>query len=97
MTLPAGEALPEIVAPAPHDRRFRAPAWRTSPFHALVLQAYLLNAEYLSELASDVVLPEAERRRLQFATRQYLDALAPTNFPATNPDGAGTRIRHRWR
>jgi polyhydroxyalkanoate synthase len=31
-------------------------------------------------------LPAAEKRRLEFSVRQFVDAIAPTNFPATNPD-----------
>ncbi len=69
-----------------HDRRFRAAAWRSSPFHSLLLQAYLLHAAYLNELAANATLPDAQRKRLQFMTRQYVDAFAPTNFPATNPE-----------
>jgi polyhydroxyalkanoate synthase len=79
-----------VVAPAaearPPDKRFAAPAWRELPFFALLKEAYLLYVEYLTALAALARLPPAEKRRLQFATRQYLDAIAPTNFPATNPE-----------
>ncbi len=68
------------------DRRFVAAEWREQPFFALVKDAYLLYSEYLTELASLAQLPPADKRRLQFATRQYLDAIAPTNYPATNPE-----------
>lgn len=81
-----GEPLEQVVAIPPGDRRFRAPAWRSSPYYALVLQAYLLHAGYLTALADGAELPEADKKRLVFMTRQYVDALAPSNFPATNPD-----------
>ena len=84
-TLP-GQPLPEVVPLPAHDRRFRASAWRSSPFHSLVLQAYLLHAAYLNELADSAALPDAEHKRLQFMTKQYVDAIAPTNFAATNPE-----------
>lgn len=83
---PPGQPLPEVVPLPAHDRRFRAAAWRSSPFHSLLLQAYLLHAAYLNELAGNATLPDAQRKRLQFMTKQYVDALAPTNFPATNPE-----------
>lgn len=87
MALPtAGGALPEFVSPLPGDRRFKAAAWREQPYFALLKQGYLLYAEYLRELAHDALLSPVDRRRLEFATRQYLDAVAPTNFLATNPD-----------
>ena len=68
------------------DRRFAARVWREQPYFALLKDGYLLYAEYLRELAALAHLPPAEQRRLQFATRQYVDAIAPTNFPATNPE-----------
>ena len=80
------QPMPEVATPAPNDRRFTSPAWRDQPYFAYLKQAYLLYAEYLTALAAAAALPPIERRRLQFVTRQYLDAIAPTNFPATNPD-----------
>ncbi|HEY5308067.1 MAG TPA: class I poly(R)-hydroxyalkanoic acid synthase, partial [Casimicrobiaceae bacterium] len=82
----AGSALPELAGSAAGDRRFKAAAWREQPYFAFLRQAYLLYAEYVTELASLCRLSEHEQRRLQFATRQYLDAIAPSNFPATNPE-----------
>jgi polyhydroxyalkanoate synthase len=77
--------LPVIAEPAPGDRRFAAPEWDRLPFYALLKQSYLLAAGYLNELAALASLPAPEKRRLEFLTRQYVDAIAPTNFPATNP------------
>jgi polyhydroxyalkanoate synthase len=79
-------AIPEVVAPPPNDRRFNGPAWREQPYFAYLKQAYLLYAQYLAELAGLAQLSAADKQRLQFATRQYVDALAPTNFAATNPE-----------
>ena len=81
-----GEKLPEVVPLPAEDRRFRGAAWREQPFHSLLLQSYLLHAGYLAELAAAATLPPEDRRRLQFMTRQYVDAMSPSNFPATNPD-----------
>jgi polyhydroxyalkanoate synthase len=82
----SGGALPELVASSADDRRFKAAAWREQPYFAFLKQAYLLYAEYVRELVSLAPLPDQDKRRLEFTTRQYLDAIAPTNFPATNPD-----------
>ncbi|MEP7183524.1 MAG: class I poly(R)-hydroxyalkanoic acid synthase [Betaproteobacteria bacterium] len=75
-----------IVEAAPGDRRFAAPEWGELPFFALMKQSYLLASEYLNELATLVPLSPAEGHRLSFVMRQYVDAMAPTNFPATNPE-----------
>jgi polyhydroxyalkanoate synthase len=82
---PEANPAPAVDAP-PSDRRFAAPAWREQPFFALLKDAYLLYSEYLTELAELAQLPPADKQRLRFATQQYLDAIAPTNFPATNPE-----------
>ena len=80
------KAIPEVAAPAPGDRRFQAPEWTELPYFALLKQSYLLGAEYLTELAALAPLTGHDRHRLEFMTRQLVDAMAPTNFPATNPD-----------
>ena len=77
--------IPVVAEAQPGDRRFAAPEWNELPFFALMKQSYLLAAEYLNELAASTALPETEKKRLVFATKQFVDALAPTNFVATNP------------
>jgi polyhydroxyalkanoate synthase len=81
-----GEAPPNGETAGGDDRRFAAPAWRELPYFALLKEGYLLYADYLRDLAALAQLPPHERQRLQFATRQYVDALAPSNFPSTNPE-----------
>ncbi len=78
--------LPAMVDPTPGDRRFAAREWSTLPWFSLLKQSYLLAGEYAQETVALAPLPEGERRRLAFLTRQAVDALAPTNFAATNPD-----------
>lgn len=78
-------SIPVVAEALPGDRRFAAPEWNELPFFALMKQSYLLTAEYLNELAASTALPETEKKRLVFATKQFVDALAPTNFVATNP------------
>ena len=83
----SGVAAPDRGASdSPRDRRFASPAWREQPYFAWLQEAYLLYGEYLRKLAALAHLPPAEKRRLEFAVRQYVDAIAPSNFPATNPD-----------
>jgi len=68
------------------DRRFAAAAWSTLPYFQLLKQSYLLHARWLNELVEAADLPADTRQRLRFALHQYLDAAAPTNYPATNPE-----------
>jgi len=71
---------------ADHDRRFASPAWREQPYFAWLAKSYRLYAEYLTALVALAQLPPEEKRRLEFSVRQFVEAIAPSNFPATNPD-----------
>ncbi|PKO55212.1 MAG: class I poly(R)-hydroxyalkanoic acid synthase, partial [Betaproteobacteria bacterium HGW-Betaproteobacteria-19] len=67
--------------------RFNAPEWAESPVFDYVRQAYLLNAGFLRQVADEMPIADGRAKsRMQFLTRQYIDALAPTNFAATNPE-----------
>jgi polyhydroxyalkanoate synthase len=68
------------------DHRFDAPEWSELPFFRYLRQAYLLNARFLDELGELAELDGHAKRRLQFVLRQFADAIAPTNFAATNPE-----------
>ncbi|HEV8647034.1 MAG TPA: class I poly(R)-hydroxyalkanoic acid synthase [Burkholderiales bacterium] len=73
-------------AAAAGDHRFGAPEWSELPFFRYLRQAYLLNARFLDELGELAELDGRAKRRLQFVLRQFADAIAPTNFAATNPE-----------
>jgi len=82
-----GQAVEPVVQPPAGDRRFNAPEWSSSPVFDYIRQAYLLNSDYLAKLAD--ALPVADGRakaRMQYLTRQYIDAMSPSNFAATNPE-----------
>ena len=82
-----------LVAPEPGDRRFNHPAWAESPVYDWLRQAYLLNAHYLKRIADTMPIPQQlPRKRVQFAMRQFVDALAPSNFAATNPEFIGKAL-----
>ena len=82
-----GEAPPEpIVEPAPDDRRFRDPAWTENWAFDHLKQSYLLTAACVQSAVGDIQgLEERDAAKLAFYSRQFVDALAPTNFLATNP------------
>jgi polyhydroxyalkanoate synthase len=82
----AGSATPQSEPPAEVDRRFESADWDEVPFFRLVRDAYLLNAQCLQELIELAGLPAERARRVRFVARQVLDALAPSNFPWTNPE-----------
>jgi len=66
------------------DRRFTAPAWQGD--YRLLAHIYLLCAQTMSRMADALAGDVAVRARVRFAVQQWLDALAPSNFLALNPD-----------
>jgi len=79
-------ATPDAAPEVPQDRRFRAPEWREQPWFAHLARAYDLNARWLGRVVEALEVEPRLKRRLRFFTRQYADALAPANFPHTNPE-----------
>src|SRR6185312_7524690 len=76
-----------VVAPSPGDRRFRDAEWQQNEIFDFIKQSYLLTANAMQGMVSDLHgIPDNERKRIEFYTRQFADAFAPTNFPLTNPE-----------
>ena len=73
------------LAPQRGDRRFKDPAWSTNPAFRRLAQSYLAVAQTADRLLCDAELDWAAERRVRFALENVVDALAPTNFPVTNP------------
>jgi polyhydroxyalkanoate synthase len=72
-------------APAKGDRRFGDPAWQQNWLLRRVLQGYLSAAEAVDGVISDAELDWQTERQARFAAGNVLDAVAPTNFPWSNP------------
>ncbi|MGN6619814.1 MAG: PHA/PHB synthase family protein [Sphingomonas sp.] len=69
------------------DRRFQAPEWRENPVFDWIRQSYLLIADHILRGvdALEGVEPK-QKEQLRFAAKNFVDAMSPTNFPATNPE-----------
>ncbi|AYH44977.1 class I poly(R)-hydroxyalkanoic acid synthase [Azoarcus sp. DN11] len=88
-----GETVTPVVSAEPGDRRFASPEWTASPVFDYIRQAYLLNASFLRQVSDELPMADGRAKsRLQFLTRQYIDALAPSNFAATNPEFIKTAL-----
>lgn len=84
---PADQPAPQVASPAAGDKRFDHPAWAESPVYDYLRQAYLINAEYMSRMAEAAPVADGKaKNRMRFLTRQMVDAMAPSNFLATNPE-----------
>jgi polyhydroxyalkanoate synthase len=67
------------------DRRFVDRAWQDNWMLKRVLQSYLAVGDTVDELISGSELDWRSERQARFAAANVLDALAPTNFPWSNP------------
>lgn len=82
-----GEPAEPIAEPTPGDRRFRDPAWQENEIFDFIKQSYLLSARWLQSTVREVDgLDEKTAQKVDFYTRQFVDALAPSNFVLTNPE-----------
>ncbi len=82
-----GKETPPLVAPDSRDRRFKDPAWQESAVFDYIRQSYLLSARWLQHTVQEVDgLDKHAAMKLDFYTRQFIDALSPSNFLMTNPE-----------
>jgi len=82
-----GQEAKPVVAPPEGDRRFRHEDWQQSFLHDYIKQSYLITARHLHHALANVQgLDEKTAKKVDFYTRQYIDALSPSNFVLTNPE-----------
>ncbi len=81
-----GQDAPPVAQPAKGDARFRDQEWSDNFLFDYIKQSYLIAARHIQHAVAGVQgLPEESEKKIAFFTRQYVDALAPSNFAATNP------------
>jgi len=80
------ESAPVIDAPA-GDRRFKDDAWRENEVFDFIKQSYLLSARYVQDVVTHVDgLDPKTAQKVDFYSRQFVDAMSPSNFLFTNPE-----------
>ena len=67
------------------DRRFAAPEWHDNPVYRTLKEVYLLASDWLLKHGEVADMGEAERLRLDFHLRQFVDAMSPALCLASNP------------
>jgi polyhydroxyalkanoate synthase len=81
-----GEPIKPVAQPAKEDKRFRDPAWEEGAVFDFIKQSYLLSARWIQSLVKNVEgMDEKTAQKVDFYTRQFVDAVAPSNFVVTNP------------
>ena len=82
-----GQPVEPMATPRKGDNRFRDDDWQNHFLFDYLKQSYLIAGRHIHASVSNVEgLPEETRRKVDFYTRQYIDALSPSNFALTNPN-----------
>src|SRR5580765_566080 len=75
-----------VAEPAKSDSRFKDQDWSANFLFDLIKQSYLISSRHIQHAVSQVEgLPADSEKKVAFFTRQYVDALSPSNFLLTNP------------
>jgi polyhydroxyalkanoate synthase len=79
--------------PLATDRRFQHSAWTENILFDYIKQSYLISAEAILSAVSRINgLNPKTAHKVDFYTRQFVDAMSPSNFLATNPEVLQTTI-----
>lgn len=82
-----GAQAAPVIEGDPRDRRFKDDAWKDSEVFDFIKQSYLLSARYIQDVvkqADGMDAPTAQK--VDFYSRQFIDAMSPSNFLLTNPE-----------
>ncbi len=87
-----GEAAEPLITPERGDKRFKDKLWDESPFYDYLKQSYLLTGQWLrARLEEADGLSPQDRRKLGLITRNFIEALSPSNT-AINPEVLRTTL-----
>jgi polyhydroxyalkanoate synthase len=76
-----------VIQADPRDRRFKDGAWQDNEIFDFIKQSYLLSARFVQEVVKDVDgMDPKVAQKVDFYSRQFVDALSPSNFVLTNPE-----------
>ncbi len=82
-----GQETQPVVTPDRSDRRFKNEEWSENPVFDYIKQLYLIQGNALMKMIDDTDgLDEHTRQKVEYFVRQYVNAMAPTNFPNMNPE-----------
>ena len=83
----AGEDVEPVAKPDPRDGRFKDESWNANPFFDALKQAYLVTSHWADEMVekTDGLDPHV-KHKAEFLVKQITNAIAPSNFLATNPE-----------
>lgn len=82
-----GMPINPVASPEKGDKRFKDEDWEEHFLFDFVKQSYLIAARHIHDTVSTTQgLDEHTQQKVNFFTRQYIDAMSPSNFALTNPE-----------
>ena len=90
-----GEAVSPVVETQKGDKRFAGREWRDDAYYDYLRQSYLISAQSLNRMVEASALDAPQKDRVRFAVKQWIDAMCPANFAATNPEALRQAIETR--
>ena len=76
-----------VAVPAKSDKRFKDDEWESNFLFDFIKQSYLITSGHMNNIVAETEgLDESTHRKVDFFTRQYIDAMSPTNFAMSNPE-----------
>ncbi|HEU0118729.1 MAG TPA: class I poly(R)-hydroxyalkanoic acid synthase [Alphaproteobacteria bacterium] len=83
-----GKQAEPVIEPAKSDKRFKDKEWQTNWLFDYIKQSYLFTAQSMQSYIDHEAetLDPRQARKIEFFTRQMVDAIAPSNFWLTNPE-----------
>jgi polyhydroxyalkanoate synthase subunit PhaC len=92
----AAHAAEPVIETPKGDKRFKDPAWQDHAVFDFIKQSYLLSARFMQTTVREVEgLDDKTAKKVDFYTRQFVDAMAPSNFVMTNPEVLRTTVETR--
>lgn len=83
----SGQEADPMITPEAGDKRFKSDEWNKNQVFDYIKQSYLLTSNWVQDTVADVEgLDEHTKKKVDFYTKVYTDALSPTNFFWSNPD-----------
>jgi polyhydroxyalkanoate synthase len=90
-----GAQVEDCITPLPQDHRFDDDAWHRYPYDVLY-QSFLLVQQWWHNATTGVEgVSRHHEQAVEFAARQLLDVVAPSNYPWTNPEVIKASVAER--
>jgi polyhydroxyalkanoate synthase len=76
-----------VIEASPKDKRFADESWKENEVFDFIKQSYLLSARYVQDVVGQAEgLDRKTAQKVDFYSRQFIDAMSPSNFLMTNPE-----------